>query len=492
MVNERSDTALASAHTRRWARKAKRSICVRCFSLACVPMEFSSVRSRSPCSLFSVSVCSDGSVSIYDIRDTSSKPALESAHSSGKHSEPVWGIKWVAKELNKRSQQLTSISTDGSVKQWNMKKGLVPHELMQLKRIPNRAAQLSASSSASGGTTMEGLSREASGMCFDFPINDGTQYFAGTEDGLIHKCSVSYNEQTLENFYGHTGPVYKVRCSPFLPDAFLSCSADWSAMLWSQKQPSKPVLRLAAGGHDSLMDIVWSPNHSTMFALVSREGRVEVWDLAASPLDPIVKLTIPQVSEAERERRDAERKARELAIANAPLTHADGGALLDPTAANKSAAQVAAAAAGGAAGSLAATDNDLPPRFLSCVSFSAIAPILLVGTSDGCIEVFRLEGSALTSVPPPPEVLAGLDAAALAQQNLQTYGQSLNAATVMQVPRDRDRDRDGNHDKAALSLGESLLQTHQDNIARFREQAHRLETVMDQHNDSKSQTHRQG
>jgi hypothetical protein len=72
---------------------------------------------------------------------------------------------------------------------------------------------------------MEGVSREASGMCFDFPPNDGTQYYAGTEDGLIHKCSVSYNAQTLENYYGHTGPVYKVRCSPFAPDVFLSCSA---------------------------------------------------------------------------------------------------------------------------------------------------------------------------------------------------------------------------------------------------------------------------
>jgi hypothetical protein len=44
---------------------------------------------------------------------------------------------------------------------------------------------------------MEGISRDASGLCFDFPINDGTQYFTGTEEGLIHKCSVSYNEQTL-------------------------------------------------------------------------------------------------------------------------------------------------------------------------------------------------------------------------------------------------------------------------------------------------------
>ena len=72
----------------------------------------------------------------------------------------------------------------------DMKKGLVPHELMQLKRIPNKAQFITQQTGQ-----MEGISRQATGLCFDFPINDGTQYFAGTEDGIIHKCSVSYNEQ---------------------------------------------------------------------------------------------------------------------------------------------------------------------------------------------------------------------------------------------------------------------------------------------------------
>ena len=53
-------------------------------------------------------------------------------------------------------------------------------------------------------------------------------YLAGTEEGLIHKCSCSYNEQFLDTYTGHTGPLYKVKWSPFAPDVFLSCSADWS------------------------------------------------------------------------------------------------------------------------------------------------------------------------------------------------------------------------------------------------------------------------
>ena len=32
-------------------------------------------------------------------------------------------------------------------------------------------------------------------------------YLAGTEEGHIHKCSCSYNEQYLESYFGHTVSV---------------------------------------------------------------------------------------------------------------------------------------------------------------------------------------------------------------------------------------------------------------------------------------------
>ena len=57
-------------------------------------------------------------------------------------------------------------------------------------------------------------------------------YLVGTEDGHIHRCSCSYNEQYLHTQFGHTGPVYKVKWSPFLPGTYLSCSADWTVRLW--------------------------------------------------------------------------------------------------------------------------------------------------------------------------------------------------------------------------------------------------------------------
>ena len=35
----------------------------------------------------------------------------------------------------------------------------------------------------------------ASGMCADFNPKDSSFYIVGTEEGSVHRCSVSYNEQ---------------------------------------------------------------------------------------------------------------------------------------------------------------------------------------------------------------------------------------------------------------------------------------------------------
>ena len=78
------------------------------------------------------------------------------------------------------------------------------------------------------------ISRQSGGLCFDFHSKESNTYIVGTEDGFIHRCSSSYNEQYLESYSGHSGPVYKVKWSPYLSNIFLSCSADWTIRLWNQ------------------------------------------------------------------------------------------------------------------------------------------------------------------------------------------------------------------------------------------------------------------
>lgn len=214
----------------------------------------------------------NGTVAIFDMRKEKdfNVPVLESGAMSSKHMEPVWEVKWVDKGVE-RGESLVTIATDGRVLEWNMKKGLSLTELMVLKRIGN-----------SDGV----ISRQASGLCLDFPLNDSSVYFAGTEDGHIHRCSCSYNEQYLDTFSGHSGPVYKLRCSPFLPEAFLSCSADWTVKLWNCEDTEYIYDFHSTDLNEVVNDIVWSPTSGSVFASVTGDGRVEVWDLEYSVIDP--------------------------------------------------------------------------------------------------------------------------------------------------------------------------------------------------------------
>ena len=230
----------------------------------------------------------DGTVCIFDVRKNDGKPVLESGHGSGgKHTDPVWQVKWVDQGAE-RGEVLMSISTDGRVTQWNMKKGLEHVPLMNLKRVTNAKAQ-SADGKGGGAASSEGIiSRKAAGLCLSFSLRDPNIYIAGTEDGHIHKCSCSYSEQHLENYFGHSGPVYKLRWSPFCENLFLSCSADWTIKLWNQERPE--CIFSFSSSTDYVADICWSPNNSTVFASATGDGRIDVWDISVNTLDPLCTI----------------------------------------------------------------------------------------------------------------------------------------------------------------------------------------------------------
>ncbi len=134
----------------------------------------------------------DGTVAVYDLRqlanakkealDAGSAPALESSNSKGKHKDTVWQVYWLDKG-NDRGETLVSISTDGKITEWSMKKGFAHSPLMTLKRV----ARPGSSERIGEGI----IGRQASGMAFDFPAGDMSTYFASDEDGVIHKCSCS-------------------------------------------------------------------------------------------------------------------------------------------------------------------------------------------------------------------------------------------------------------------------------------------------------------
>ncbi|KAL7752342.1 hypothetical protein RI367_002388 [Sorochytrium milnesiophthora] len=243
--------------------------------------------SRNNPSLLAVGY-SDGRIAIYDVRKRDDTPILDSSSLAGKHRDPVWELKWVEREQSiggesSQGETLVSISTDGRVCQWKIRKGLEVLDIMSLKTSMKQERDGKVKSDTKESSF---ISRIAGGLCFDFSRQDGSIYLAATEDGVIHRCSVAYNEQYLTSYFGHQGPVYRVKWSPFLPGAFLSCGADWTVQMWHQDRDHS-LLKFNSG-KDTVMDIAWSPHCATIFSCVSLDGRIEIWDLKHSVLDPAI------------------------------------------------------------------------------------------------------------------------------------------------------------------------------------------------------------
>ena len=286
----------------------------------------------------------DGSIVVYDVsgEDGGAQALLDSAQLAAKHTDAVWGIKWIDKGTE-QGEMLVTISTDGRVTEWLIKKGLASSDLMVLKRINNeffkdigntsigtssmdggdkkgkkgRGRNGGTGSTDDGGVQSQGdgiISRRASGLCFDFPKTDSSTYVVGTEDGILHRCSVSYNEQYLDNYFGHAGPVYHVRFSPFSPNVFLSCSADWTIKLWHTTKTGgeqRHILSFQPSDlSDHVSDIRWSPYDANLFAAVTGDGRVQLWNI--TKMDPQINLNVqPDFTEEE----EARFKAAEAKIA---------------------------------------------------------------------------------------------------------------------------------------------------------------------------------
>ena len=226
----------------------------------------------------------DGTVSVYDARAPADAPILSSGGGvPGKHSDPVWQVRWD----RANASSLVSISTDGRVTRWTLQRGLEHVDLMRLTRTRPRRRGCSAAAEPAEPT----ISRRAGGTCFDFSRADPTTYVAGTEEGVLLKCSDTTSERTLRAYHGHGGPVHRVAWSPFALGVFASASADWTTKLWRENEEG-PALTLQSGRGVDVMDVAWSPTDATVLATASLDGGLDVWDLAVSALAPAVSAAV--------------------------------------------------------------------------------------------------------------------------------------------------------------------------------------------------------
>ena len=52
-----------------------------------------------------------------------------------------------------------------------------------------------------------------------------------------------------------------------------------------------PLLTFCATGeHNAVNDVAWCPDNSTIFAAITNDAKLQLWDLSVSSIDPVVVL----------------------------------------------------------------------------------------------------------------------------------------------------------------------------------------------------------
>eukprot|EP01006_Ploeotia_vitrea_P041816 TRINITY_DN66575_c6_g4_i1.p1 TRINITY_DN66575_c6_g4~~TRINITY_DN66575_c6_g4_i1.p1 ORF type:complete len:627 (+),score=104.57 TRINITY_DN66575_c6_g4_i1:51-1931(+) len=220
----------------------------------------------------------DGTVMVFDVRQKSNKPIYQSTVKTGKHTDPVWQVYWQKEDVPK-NLTFFSISSDGRVTNWTLSKTELQYtNVIELKLTDEKDGKADP---ADPDAALAGLS---GGSCFDFNKFQDSIFIVGTEEGKIRKCSKAYNSQYLETYEGHYMSVYSVQWNKFHPNVFLSASADWTVKLWEQNT-RKPLMSFDLGS--SVGEAAWAPYSSTVFAAVTADGKVHVYDLNENKHEPM-------------------------------------------------------------------------------------------------------------------------------------------------------------------------------------------------------------
>ncbi|KAI9511562.1 WD40 repeat-like protein [Russula earlei] len=224
--------------------------------------------------------------------DTRSKhlPVLKTPLSAAGHTHPVYAMQMVGTQ---NAHNLITSSTDGMVCSWLVDMLAQPQETLELVHVGhNKTGEVAT-------TTL------------DFPDNETTAFWVGTEEGNIYQANrhdragAKAGLNQFDVYKGHAGPIMGLNFHPLIgpvdfSDLFLTCSVDWTVKLWRAKSLAKPSTTTQTvtpiysfdEADDYVYDVKWHPAHPAVFAYVDGSGKFDLWNLNADTEVPVVSTTV--------------------------------------------------------------------------------------------------------------------------------------------------------------------------------------------------------
>ncbi|KAG8901541.1 hypothetical protein FRB99_005223 [Tulasnella sp. 403] len=224
--------------------------------------------------------------------DTRSKhlPVLKTPLSAAGHTHPVYTMQMVGTQ---NAHNLITGSTDGMVCSWLVDMLAQPQETLDLVHTGHNKTD------------------EVAITALDFPENETTTFWVGTEEGNVYQANrydragskAGLNQYDV--YRGHAGPVTGLNFHPSagpvdFSDLFLTCSVDWTVKLWRTKSAAKPStsahtitpLYSFEEADDYVYDVKWHPVHPSIFGAADGSGRFDIWNLNVDTEVPSVSTPV--------------------------------------------------------------------------------------------------------------------------------------------------------------------------------------------------------
>ncbi|KAF9077631.1 dynein intermediate chain [Rhodocollybia butyracea] len=230
-----------------------------------------------------------GQILLWDNR-SKHLPVLKTPLSASGHTHPVYAMQMVGTQ---NAHNLITSSTDGTVCSWLVDMLAQPQETQELIHAGhNKTGEVAI-------TTM------------DFPDNETTAFWVGTEEGNIYQANrydragAKAGLNQYDVYKAHAGPVMGLHFHPTsgsvdFSDLFLTSSVDWTVKLWRGKSLSKPSttphtispLYSFDESDDPVYDVKWHPTHPAVFGAVDGSGKFDLWNLNMDTEVPVVSTSV--------------------------------------------------------------------------------------------------------------------------------------------------------------------------------------------------------
>ncbi|KAG9266215.1 WD repeat-containing protein 34 isoform X1 [Astyanax mexicanus] len=237
-----------------------------------------------------------GEVIVWDTSSTQDPVLAQTGISQDTHREPVYEVKWVP-GARRGDLAVLSACSGGRILLWSVEAAegrlsLTSGYALVRQQVP----QSSSSNKSRGGTNIGVTSLTLSPWDLD-------SFLVGSEGGLVLKCafssqtvaavppngeSVALRAPAQFSFSARAGPVHSLHFSPFHRNLFVSVGTDGLAQIHSMLQPRALLTMRVSDSY--VFGVRWSPVRPLVFAAVTGQGLVQVFDLGRRSLRPAATI----------------------------------------------------------------------------------------------------------------------------------------------------------------------------------------------------------